>query len=239
MEFSLLSNLLGARADDERLIALLDSNGIQRRPEAPEFFKSPYEVSFFISKLGLMLYFQDDAYVRKQSPLQWGKSHLVLRSVIACSGIEGQVRPYAGSLPFGMEWSDTRADVRRRLEGGAGELHPGWRDCWWQGERYTVVNYLPGDFGEPEVPGVFEVIQGLFLPPLPKPLPKAVYPSAQTLMSLLGQALDSPAFVYAFQAFDVVSWDVDEYIDLRRRLASSCTWTRTSRPRMASPPWPA
>ena len=83
MEFSQLSSLLGVHADDERLIDLLDSNGIQRRPETPEFFKSPYEVSFFISKLGLMLYFQDDAYVRNLSPRRWGKSHLVLRSVVA------------------------------------------------------------------------------------------------------------------------------------------------------------
>ena len=98
MEFSQLSSLLGVSAEDERLIDLLDSNGVQRRPEVPEHFKSPYEVSFSISKLGLMLYFQDDAYVRNLNPRRWGKSHLVLRSVVACSGIENKVKRYENTI---------------------------------------------------------------------------------------------------------------------------------------------
>ena len=217
MEFSQLSSLLGVHADDERLIDLLDSNGIQRRPETPEFFKSPYEVSFFISKLGLMLYFQDDAYVRNLSPRRWGKSHLVLRSVVACSGIENKVKRYEGALPYGLDWEDTRTQARDKLRTGeAGVLHAGWRDCWWQADRYTIVNYQPGEFGQPETPGIFEVIQGLFLPSCPKPLNEDSYPDATALLGLLGKPIHSANFLNAFTDFGVSEWELDEHIDLRR-----------------------
>jgi len=215
--FSFLS-LLGADSTDAQLVTALDQLGVRRRPEKPSPFKSPYEVLFRLSKHGLCLSFQDLAYVENRPPRQWGDSTLQLRTVTVTAGVEGKYLPYAGEMPYGISWSDTRQQVRERMAQHQDKLHGYLRDCWWFGERYMSVTYQPGDITRPEQPGVFELSFGLFYPESELVRP-AKYPNHEVLVGLFGKSMDAPEFRQAFESFDVENWKAqseDGHLDRRR-----------------------
>jgi hypothetical protein len=211
--------LLGANATDEGLVALLERLGVRRRPQQPSPFKSPYEVLFRLSSHGLCLSFQDRAYLENRSPRSWGKSDLQLCGVTVTSGVEGQFRPYAGDIPHGISFADTRDQVRARMARYADTLHAYRRDCWWLGERYISVTYQPGDITVPEQSGIFDLTIGLFYPPSAELVPLARYPDCDELIALFGASMHSVEFKRAFASFDLETWpqeSEDGHLDRRR-----------------------
>ena len=97
--------LLNRRSEDAELVQLLDSIGVQRRPMKPTFFKSPFAVPFRVSKLGLLLYFEDSNWVEGRRPRTWGDGELLLRSVAVTSGVPNQAERFPAS--FSMRWEQT------------------------------------------------------------------------------------------------------------------------------------
>lgn len=96
------------------------------------------------------------------SPRRWGKSHLVLRSVVACSG-ENKVKRYEGALPYGLDWEDTRTQTRDKLRTG----EPVY--CTpvgvTAGGKLTAIPLSitnQANLAGPETPGIFEVIQAFY-----------------------------------------------------------------------------
>jgi hypothetical protein len=150
-----------------------------------------------LSKHGLCLSFQDLAYVENRPPRQWGNGTLQLRTVTVTAGVEGKYLPYAGEMPYGISWSDTRQQVRERMTQHEDKLHGYLRDCWWFGERYMSVTYQPGDITRPEQPGVFDLSFGLFYPESELVRP-AKYPNHEVLVGLFGKSMDAPEFRQAF-----------------------------------------
>jgi hypothetical protein len=219
--FNRFCELLGSKAEESRLISLLDDLGIMRRPLKPTMFKSPYEVSFRLSKHGISLSFQEENYFRNASPRSWGQGDLILSSVIASSGLSGQMMTYADPLPFDLLWSDTRSQVREKInahEKLKNAMHAGWRDSWWSPERFFTVTYQPGTVDSDEQPGIYEIVQGLFLPTTNPALlkTKEICPTPEQLIACFGQSLKSEYFKKIFKDFDFDDIDADTHIDLSR-----------------------
>ena len=217
--FTEFSALLNCRSEDAALGQLLDSVGVQRRPMKPTFFKSPFAVPFHVSKLGLLLYFEDSNWVEGRRPRTWGDGELLLRSVAVTSGVPKQAERFPGRLPAEISWEDNRERVRAKMAAQGeigGVLHEGWRDCWWQGEQFLSVFYQPGEIGAADTHGVYEITQGLFDPPSQPAhglLPEQ-YPKPQEIIDLFGQSGKSLGFRHVFSAFDPETWDWDSHMDM-------------------------
>jgi hypothetical protein len=217
--FQGFSNLLSVTADDQTLVQHLQDLAVLRRPMIPDFFKSPYEVPFRLSKHGLMLTFQETNYFRNAPAQLRGRGKLLLRSVVATSGVQQNTLAYTGELPFSLSWGDPFPVVRTKMataSSQAGILHGGPRDCWWQGDRYFSATYtsLPSINHEQE--GLSEIVCGLFLPPSQPThkLQPSDYPSQELMRGCFGGSGRSPAFQACFSKFNPDAWDWSDHIDL-------------------------
>jgi hypothetical protein len=224
--FDSFSLLLGAASDDARLIQELQQLDILRRPMIPDFFKSPYEVPLRLSKHGLMLSFQDANYFHNTPAHQSGLGGLLLRSVVAIADIEPSGLTYSGQLPFGLVWGDAHPVVRAKMTAAAavaGDLHGGWRDCWWKNDRYFSVTYTAGAHSIDGQEGMSEIVCGLFTP-ASQPnhgLQACDYPAPGVIIKCFGQPGRSPSFQLCFEKFRPTSWKWDTHIDLSQRFDES------------------
>ena len=222
MSFERFTSLLGVMSDDPVLVKALDDFGVLRRPTVPSFFKSPYEVPFRLSKLGLLLGFQDTNYVNNMPLRSHGRGSLQLRSVAATAGIPSQVRRYSGSLFDDIIWEDNRQKARTKMFNSAndpGVLHVGWRDSWWKADRYRVIAYQPGRIGADDENGIFEIAEGLFLPPSQslQNFSSIDYPSVPALIDCFGHSAGGASLIELFRAFSAQSWEWDSHMNFSRQ----------------------
>jgi hypothetical protein len=216
--FEIFSEFLGAQASDARLNAVLKSLGIVRRPMVPDFFKSPYEVVFPLSKYGLQLSFQDENYFHRAPARRRGQGELILRSVVAVADSDSMAG-YSGDLPFTLTWGDTPASTRTKMLAAgerAGHLHGGQRDSWWLSDRYMSVTYQHKAWSNQQInEGLGELVRGLFLPPSQAShgLQPADYPSSANIVSCFGKSGKSTQIQSTFHAFDPLDWSDDTHLD--------------------------
>lgn len=200
------TKLFGRPATDPDVEAMFRDLGVRRRPALSSPPKSPYEAVLRISGQGILLAFTD-RYYRENKPrrLHGTSGDLIFDNIAVTAGIPDVMRRYAGQMPFGLSWDDTRDQARSKMSAhGHGDLlHAYKRDAWWLPDYRVRVTYQPGDMKAPEQPGIFDISMGIGLPPSPPVMGKQrYYPSPDELRALFGQSATSEMFRNAFRSFD-------------------------------------
>jgi hypothetical protein len=193
-----LVELLGRRQTDPAVEAALVHFAVRNRPEVrvdEDDADGPVvDTQSWVknSKAGIEFGFNDEAAWLGRDETEFGEWPMLLTQVYFYGHHEG-VHPYAGSLPFGLTLDDDRATVRAKMMSLDATRHSHSRDTWdAQGFRVTV-GY---DAGQTAIEFVLCMLREPDLPPLGYAL--APVPTAQTIMALLSQPLDSSAVVQAF-----------------------------------------
>ncbi|HLK41598.1 MAG TPA: hypothetical protein VKU41_32845 [Polyangiaceae bacterium] len=185
-----LVGLLGAPADDPRVVDALQSFAIRWPPQLQEPV-NPDDPNYYVwrpsSANGFEFGFQDQAHLCGLDPSLRGKSPLVLSSVCFYGEHEG-VRPFAGDFPFGVLLGDSRSTVRAklsRIEVGP-RIHI--RDVWDTSKFRIVAEHDPRSGA---LDSFLVKLPLLPWPPLDEdPAPKL--PTADEIVALFGQAWHSP-----------------------------------------------
>lgn len=198
-----LVTLLGQEATQEAIEGFFIEHSIRRRPVLDRPAKSPYDVTFHMRQLGITFIFQEYNYVHNHAVRSHGKSKkLLLTGILLSSGIENEIRPFAGTLPFELDWHDDRAMVLKKMASFEDRLHAHKRDCWWFDDYRMTVSYPPGDMTMPPTTGVFEVLFSSYLPPTEKRHQDLRHPAIPTLQALFGKSVRDQDFESAFADFN-------------------------------------
>ncbi|KRB03393.1 hypothetical protein [Lysobacter sp. Root690] len=195
----------GSLATDDGVEAMLRELGVKRRPMLGDPPRSPYEAVLQIKSLGMLLSFTERNYWENLPENLHGKSdELVFTNISVTSGIPGRIKPYDGEMPFGLDWNDTRAQARDRLvaQGHGDVLHAYKRDAWWLADYRLRVTYQPGDLGQAEQAGLYDISLGIAMPASDAPFVAADYPSPEQIRDLFGRSAHSEEFRRAFRDFD-------------------------------------
>lgn len=135
---------LGECPDKPALRELMTRCRIHRAPEVEldEDGDIVHPRDFLIARRrGIQFTFEHEAALRGEEPDGVGPEHMRLVQVCLYRGHPG-VLPYTqGPLPYGIEFDDDRATVRRKLEGVDARLRSGERDTWAFPECTLVVTY--------------------------------------------------------------------------------------------------
>lgn len=196
---------LGSLATDDGVEAMLRQLEVRRRPTLDDPPRSPYEAVLQIKSRGLLLSFTERNYWENLPENLHGKSdELVFTNIAATSGIPGSVKCYEGEMPFGLDWGDTRAQARAKLAalGHDAVLHAYKRDAWWLADYRLRVTYQPGDLGQAEQTGLYDISLGITMPPSDAPFVAVAYPEPEQIRDLFGRSAGSAEFRRAFRDFD-------------------------------------
>lgn len=146
------------------------------------------------SRAGIEFGFDDEAAWIGLDETEFGKGPMVLIQIYLYGRHDG-VHPYKESLPFGLQLSDDRVTVRKKLDQFEPTRHSHVTDAWDMPEFRTVVAYADG---ETCIDFVLCMLREPLLPPLGYEL--APVPSVDTMVALLGRALDDKAVRLALDA---------------------------------------
>ena len=144
------------------------------------------------SRAGIEFGFQDGAAWFGLDETEFGKHPMVMTEIYFYGEHVG-VRSYQGQLPFGLELSDDRATVRKKLIQFEPTRHSYVRDTWDTPEFRITVAYTDGGNC------IRFALCMLREPPLP-PLGYALapVPSVVAIVRLLGATFDDPGIHWAF-----------------------------------------
>ena len=194
-----LLGLLGRHDTDPLVEAALSYYGVRNRPEVTVDESDPdgpvVETQSWVknSRVGIEFGFDDEAAWIGLDETEFGKRPMLLTQIYLF-GEHHAARPYLQPLPFGLELSDDRMTIRKKLQALESTRHSYVRDTWdAPGFRMTVA-FTPGDRS------IRFVLCQLREPPLP-PLGYALapVPAAATLIGLLDRPLDDAAVQSAFE----------------------------------------
>ena len=190
--------LLGRHDTDPSVEAALNYYSIRNRPQVgidEEHEDGPVlETQSWVknSRAGIEFGFQDEASWMGLDGTEFGKHPMVLTEIYFYGKHVG-VRPYNDDLPFGLELSDDRATVRKKLFEFEPTRHSYIRDSWDTPEFRINVAYADDDSC------IRFALCKLREPPL-APLAYALppIPSLESIVTLLGSPLDDPALHLTF-----------------------------------------
>jgi len=131
-------SLLGTRADDERVQALLTRLGTPLRPKLP-VDEYRFHDWIMIPELGIELGFSDSQLQSGGLFYLWGSGDILLTQVYFYANFEG-IDPYQGELPYGLSMDDSRDAARAKLVAFDASRHSGLKDTWdVDGHRLSVT----------------------------------------------------------------------------------------------------
>ena len=188
-----LLELLGRYSTNPLVEAALSHYAVRNRPEVKIDEHSAdgpvVETQSWVknSRVGIEFGFDDEAAWIGLDETEFGKRPMLLTQIYLYGHHDG-VRPYQESLPFGLQLSDDRTTVRKKLGRFESTRHSYIRDTWdAPGFRMTVA-YTEGDhcidfvvcmLREPALPAL-----GYTLQPVP---------AVENLVELLGHPISDPA----------------------------------------------
>jgi hypothetical protein len=186
--------LLGREATDVAIERTLVSFGIRKRPEVErdeEDVDGPtVETKDWVinSRAGIEFGFEDKASFLGQDEAERGAGPMLLTQLYFYGDHEG-VKPYRGSLPFGLELDDNRNIVRAKLVAWEGSRRSYLRDTWELPEFRMTVSYI--DEG-----AHIDFILCLLRPPaIPVDANElTLLPTRDEILGVLGKPLLDPAF---------------------------------------------
>lgn len=128
----------GSPATHKRVDALLSQLGTLDRPQLPPRGEHRYHDWILVRRKGVELGFTDSEYHSGSDQRRWGYGELILTQVYFYSGF-GDVQAYTGELPYGLTFSDSRPEARRKLARYESTRHSYRTDTWdVDGYRLTI-----------------------------------------------------------------------------------------------------
>lgn len=212
MSMPAIVSLLGEAATSDALeqcFVLL--NTLKRPGIAPdeEGDDAPHYDWVLVRRRGIELGFVDKAYFNAEAEYNWGDSeNLILNQLTFFNaGVRDGVQGWADALPCGLEFSDTRLTVRRKLAAYEPTHRTGTRECWDVGQHRLVVSFLPEDRG------VATVHLKMLIKPWDEGGRQQPQLDIEQWLSLFGEPADSESFCAAVAPLDVqerIEEDEDE-----------------------------
>jgi hypothetical protein len=134
--------LLGHRSDEPEVEAAFVELRTRRRPELDPEDPDALRDWVLVRRQGVELGFIDEAYFNADK--EWRRrrnlSSLILYQVYFYTAYK-DVAQFTGKLPFGLEWSDDRKEVRRKLHDRKQFLRSYRRDAWELPQFWMTVSY--------------------------------------------------------------------------------------------------
>jgi len=144
------------------------------------------------SRRGVEFGFQDEAAWIGLDETEFGKGPMVLTQVYLYGHHEG-VRPYPDPLPYGLQLSDDRMTVRKKLAGLESTRHSYIRDRWDAPDFRMTVAFAEGDRS------IDFILCSLREPPLPAlPYGIASVPTIESVIAALGRPVTDPVLAKVF-----------------------------------------
>lgn len=198
------------------------------RPEHPEAGELRYYDWVLVRRKGIELGFVDSEYDAGAEPFRWGHGDMVLSQLYLYAG-HADIQRFQGVMPFGLQWQDTREQVRARLFGYESSRHSHVTDAWdVPGYRLTVVYADDGDS--------LSRIVCRRLPAALAPRVALVLPQLRDLLGSLGESVAAPSFALMWQSG---YWSKDHisaaYADGEIDLNSTCGLTLRTESDSADP----
>ena len=139
MDANQLLALLGRRADDAAVEEVFVALRTRRRPELDPEDRDSIDDWVLVRKKGVELGFTDEAYFHVGEKWQRRRqgTGLLLHQVYFYNKHD-DIADFAGSLPFGLTWSDTRKDVRRKL-GKYNSTRRSYRTDTWELPEFRMI----------------------------------------------------------------------------------------------------
>ncbi|MBP0714329.1 hypothetical protein ABXK61_13500 [Burkholderia sola] len=180
-------SMFGVASDDERLNSLFHALNTLRRPQRPDTSNSMFYDWVLVRKKGLELGFVDEEFQLATSRFRWGHGKLLLAQAYFYSGTD-EIHPFSGHLPAGLDFSDSRSEVREKLSDHEATRHSFVSDTWdLEGYRLTVA------YKKNNEPGIDKVLCRM----LPKPIiqtTKVIYPSIEKIHHAFGNTVHDTEF---------------------------------------------
>ncbi|MEO7206406.1 MAG: hypothetical protein ABI356_12295 [Steroidobacteraceae bacterium] len=193
MDVAEITLLLGLASTDPRIIDALSRFDIDDRPgvklddEVPE--GPVVELQDWVSNksAGIEFGFDDEAAWFGLNEFQHGK-HSMLLTQVYLYGDHAGVGPYTGSLPFGLQRTDDRTEVRSKLNALDSNRRSYVRDTWESAIFRITISYAQGDTG------IAFVLCALREPPLPSfDYVLRAAPPIESFLALIGKKINEPA----------------------------------------------
>ena len=193
-----LLELFGRPHTDPLVEAALSHYAVRNRPEVKidvhDADGPVVETQSWVknSRAGIEFGFDDQAAWIGLDETEFGTRPMLLTQIYLYGQHQG-VRPYLDPLPFGVELSDDRMTVRKKLQALESTRHSHMRDTWdAPGFRMTVA-FTEGDRA------IDFILCMLREPALPPPAyALASVPPVDRLVDLLGRPFGDPAILHAF-----------------------------------------
>ena len=135
------ARLLSRDSEDTEIESLLSSLDTLTRPSLDEDEPEQHYDWLLIKRKGIEFGFVDAAYFAGKIRPLWRGDGLILSQLTFYSDTREDVAPYAGELPRGLNFSDTRKVVRRKLAELESTRHSHLTDRWNVDNYRLVVAY--------------------------------------------------------------------------------------------------
>ncbi len=124
-----ITALFGQSVTEPRVEDLFSSLNTLRRPELPELDERIFHDWVLVRRRGVELGFADSEYHVAAPRNRWGRGKLLLTQAYFYSGSE-DLKPFAGDLPYGLAFADSRDVVRAKLPAFEPRRRSHRTDCW-------------------------------------------------------------------------------------------------------------
>ncbi len=136
--------LLGRRSDEPEVEAAFVELRTRRRPELDPEDPDALRDWVLVRRQGVELGFIDEAYFNADK--EWKRRReltalLLYQVYFYTADAELQITQFTGRLPFGLEWSDDRKEVRRKLQSYEPFRRSYRRDAWQLPQFAISVTY--------------------------------------------------------------------------------------------------
>lgn len=187
MNAEMITDLFGRTVADAKVQDLFAALGTQNRPALPSDDKFVYHDWVLVRRKGVELGFADSQYQTAAPRAKWRHGKLMLTQAYFYAGLD-EVRPYGGSLPFGLVFSDNRQSARQKLARFEATRHSYLSDTW-DVDGYRLHVHYAGDTPV----HIKRVVCRMLAQPLPVPH-NVVWPPLDQLIAALGEAINAPVF---------------------------------------------
>ena len=140
-----LIELIGAPSTSAAVESVLQQLGTVSRPEFDEDEPDQLYDWILVRRQGIELGFACPAYLAGAAQALWRSQGLILSQITFYSDSRQGVSPYNGQLPHQLTWSDTRDQVRHKLQSFEATRHSYLTDRWDTGPYRLVVAYKPAN----------------------------------------------------------------------------------------------
>ncbi|WGS51127.1 hypothetical protein LFL96_06385 [Paraburkholderia sp. D15] len=194
-----LERFLGLSAESMEANNLFDELGTFQRPELDVLDEYMWYDWLLLKKHGVELGFVSQPYFDAQPRYDWKRGPLLCHQVYFYSeGFNGRsdIRGYAGSLPFGLGFDDSRDVVRGKMDRfslrGAAQT-----DCWHTDSHELHVRYAPPNNA------IDSVVVTLPIRPWPESGRTALFLGAGRWRALFGESPSSPVLAEALSPLNI------------------------------------